>query len=180
VEISLLRIPCAEMSLRSRFFSTVHPQSRRQKLPLNNPTRCCASSRITPRELTSRGSHEQRDFASQTIRLPEKMLVASFPFAFLYPRRVVRVFLHQHAPRPLLALDVTLGYTVPHTPKQLRRMAWFYNLISVRFFKIGLLTIFSRPYGPAAAMVHKTAFLRGNSRLHKNIAYMKNLRNAGF
>jgi hypothetical protein len=46
-------------------------------------------------------------------------------------------------------------------------MAWFYNPILPRFFRIGLLAPMQRRYSPAATMVHKSAFSLGNSQIQK-------------
>jgi hypothetical protein len=47
-------------------------------------------------------------------------------------------------------------------------MAWFYNPILPRFFRIGLLAPMQRRYSPAATMVRKFAYSLGNSQIQKS------------
>ncbi|HKF51193.1 MAG TPA: hypothetical protein VKB26_02685 [Candidatus Acidoferrales bacterium] len=46
-------------------------------------------------------------------------------------------------------------------------MAWFYNLILVRFFEIGLVAVSQRRYSPAATVVHNFAFFLTNPQIPK-------------
>jgi hypothetical protein len=52
-------------------------------------------------------------------------------------------------------------------------MAWFYNLFSTRFSRIGLVASSRRHHGPAAIAVHKFAFFLRNSLISKNRAPQK-------
>jgi|SRR5215469_2657487 len=57
-------------------------------------------------------------------------------------------------------------------------MAWFYNLILLRFFEIGLVATSRRHYSPAATAVHSFAFFLGKSANFKISASLKTSKTA--